>query len=287
MPAGQPAQRHRRPRGVDGSGRIGPQAGGKGTRRVPQSVSDGARLELHVRTRAGAVRTAALFTPGQDGRRVLLDERDAVRARKSLRLRPLGVRVGRKRLELRGRTSPLQAPRAKRRAPRRLSRDRRRGLRDREALAVSALGALHRGGGGARHSPKSRLQRRAPGRSEPLPDHDEGRPAVERRRRVSSPGAQARQPGSRIGRPGSPHRDFARQGGGRGVRAPRKPTRCRGRARSGVERGLICIAPPADALGHRAGRPSAPARDRADPRHGAGGRKLARPRRRVLHLALA
>src|SRR5689334_132566 len=45
-----------------------------------RSPDVGCADELHVRTRVRALRTASIVAPGQDDRRVLVDERDAVRA---------------------------------------------------------------------------------------------------------------------------------------------------------------------------------------------------------------
>ncbi len=118
MCAGQPSFRRPRHEGrPHRGGRFRPEAGGPDAGRLLQAVQDRARLGLHHRQAARAVRPGTLLAARPDARRILLDERPDVGARAPRRLR----RVERAGLVLRG--GPPVLPQG--RAPRRLQPRRR------------------------------------------------------------------------------------------------------------------------------------------------------------------
>ncbi len=118
---------------------------------------------------------------------------------------------------------------------------------------------------GTRDSLQSRLQRPRAGRRRRLPDHDEERPPLLRRRGLPAPRSEAPEPHGRHQGAGAEHRVHRQPryrrplcGGGQGADGA-------GRERGHRHLGRHRLAQADDALGRRPGRPSAPARDRRDP----------------------
>ena len=195
----------------------------------PILVPDRARLEPAVRAGAGALRAALVPAARAHDRRLLVDERDVLRARAPQRLRPLGRGLRRDRLELRRGAAALQALRAQPGDPRRVPRSDRRAQRHAQALALELLGALPRGCGRGRRRSASTTTTAPDGRAPRLlqSDHPQGA-APQRRRRLSQAGPQAPEPDRRNRRPRAPHPDRERA---------RRRRRARGRHRAGRARG--------------------------------------------------
>ena len=187
---------------------------------VRQPVPHQARLGLPDRARTSLRRALALHPARQDARRLELHERDAVRARPSARLRPLGG-GGRDRLGMGGRVSLLPEGREQRARRVRVPRGGRAAQRGRSALAATARPGSWRP---PRRS-ASRASTTTTGRSRTgfdVPGHPEGRAPLEHRRRVSAPGARPGQPqrGHRGARARTGHRGRVRDR--RALRAARE-----------------------------------------------------------------
>ena len=129
----------------------------------------------------------------QDARRIEFDQRHAVCARQSARLRHLGA-VRQPRLVVRFRAALLQEVRALRTRRRRQPRPRRTAECRRDARTRRIARRFHRRRGGAGLSPQPGLQQRRPGRLRLLPGDAEGRPALVHRARLPRSGAPPPQP---------------------------------------------------------------------------------------------
>ncbi len=204
--------------------RQGPLAEGQDPGGLPPAVPHQARLGLRDRAGAPRRRARAVCPPGQDARRLELDERDALRQGAPARLRRLGG-TGRTGMGLPRRPSlfhPCRGQRARRLG---VPRRRRAAARLRAALAANAEPAAagrQRGGG---DPPHRRLQRPRAGRRLDVPGDPAQRGALQRRRRVPAAGDDASEPrGPHEGR-GAGHRARGRAGG-----------RCSGRARTARRR---------------------------------------------------
>ena len=179
-----------------GGGGQGPPPQREDPGRLRQAVPDEARLGAGDRARGPLRRPLALRPPRQGPRRVLLDERDALRPRAAAGLRPLGG-PGRRRLGL-GRRAPVLPARRGQRAWRlRAPRRGRPAARRRRALPAAADARLPAGRPGRRRARRARLQRARAGRREPRPGHPARRAALEHGRRLPASSARPPQPRGR------------------------------------------------------------------------------------------
>ena len=272
-------------------GRLGHPAGGG--RPGPDPAGAQARDDRHLPQRAGPEEAPGLgvlhrpasqrarppdpAAPRSGARRLRLDQRHAVRPRPPQELR----RLGRPRLVLRQRAIELQADGGLGRRRHRPARRRRPGEGDQAEGPDPGLAGLHRGPGRDHgYQEDRRLQRRVPGGRVGLPAERQRRPALQLLRRLS----RQAEPGSP--QPAEPHRphpgrhypDQHRRGPchrSRG-RHRRRPRHDHGQPRGDPVRRRLRLAPAADAVRRRPGRPPSRARHRRG-RRPAGRRQPARP----------
>ncbi|CAA9220049.1 MAG: Oxidoreductase, GMC family, partial [uncultured Blastococcus sp.] len=264
-------------RAAAGGGRLrqaprGPDPGG-----AVQELPHPAGLELHDRAAGGPGRPEAVLAARQAARRLVLDQRDDLHARRRARLRRVGAADRRPRLVLRPRAAAVPPDGGQLARGRPLPRRRRAAARGGPALAAPVDPRRRRVRGGRRPPPQRRLQRRCPRRRRALPGDPAAGPSLvvgrclpasrdaapepdRAHRRAHHPGAAGERPGHRCGVPG-------------GRAGAHRPRDARGRALR--RRGELPAA--ADALGHRPGRPPARGRRRRRPRPARRGRGPAGP----------
>ena len=228
------------------------------------------QLELHDGGGTRTRRPPGLDAARQGGRWLLVDQLHGLHARPSLGLRQLGPPAGAGGLGFGGLPALLQGGRDQRSRRQRLARRFGPARRHQGRLRGSPVRCLP-GGRAAGRPGLFRRSQRLPARGcGALRCDQAGRQALQRGGRPPAPGAGAPQPHAAHRRHGPPHRRCRQPGDGRGVREGRQGPPGRGRTRDHpVGRGDQ-LAPGADALGHRTGRP--PARTRH--------RRRARPARR-------
>ena len=221
----------RRPGAADRGGRQGPAPEHQDPGRVRQPVPHEARLGLLHRARARASTTASLYIP----RGKSLGGSSSMNAMLYVRGRPLDydlwVEAGADGLGLGRRAAVLHAARRTTRAARRSSTARAASCGVSEQRSPRPLDrALIDAVGGRRHPAHRRLQRARAGRRLDVPGHAEGRPALERRRRVPAARAEAPEPRGRSPARSSPASSV--EGDARDRRALPRQARARaGRAR--------------------------------------------------------
>ncbi len=268
MRPGRPVDRGPgRHRVLDRGRRLGPQPQGQDSRRVPAAVQVQPGLGLLLRPRAGPDGAAAVHAPRQDDRRLVVDQRHAVRAGQQRGLRRLGQGRSRGLVLRRG---PALLPRIGELLPRGRRLPRRRGTaqRHRPPQPHSDDPGHHRRSSPGGDPLQRGLQRRPPGRCRLPAGHPEGRQAVVRRRRLVAPRPLAQEPDCAHRPPGPGRRHRVRSGNWR-LGVDRQGDRGRaGRTRGHPVRGQHRHPAAADALGDRSGRSprrDGPRRDRGQP----------------------